>query len=96
MSKIISESSDGPMRLVEVVMAKMIITDGTQTFTTRLHLKGGALFCCSNLHAFVVIRDGVEMLLRGGAIRKGDRFWLDVSAFNADGSIYFGKQNGGN
>ena len=88
MGKIISESSIGPMRLVEVVLAKRITSGNT---CIQLHLKGGVLFAICNLHAFVGIRDGVGMLLRGGEIRKGDRFWLDVSAFKSDGSIYFGK-----
>ncbi len=94
MSKIISESSDGPMRLVEVVMARRMMSG--HNIGIHLDLKGGALFCCSNLHAFVVVRDGIAMLLRGGGICKGDRFWLDVPAFTADGSIYFGKHNDGN
>jgi len=81
------ETKDGPMALVEVlgVYARVSIGMGPDWYEVRL--RGGKLFCLTGYHAFVAIRDGQEVLLRGGEFRKGDRFWVDVSAFGADKSL---------
>ena len=53
----------------------------------EIRLKGGKLFCATGYHASVTIRDGVETLVKGSELQRGDRFWVDTSAFGADKSL---------
>ena len=80
-------SKEGPMRLVEVRSNQLRYGRGPGMNWNRIILKGRKLFCITGLHAFVGIRDSVEMTIRGCNLKPMDRIWLDVSAFGSDGSL---------
>lgn len=75
------EAKDGVMRLIEV---KSVYK---RPNFVEIRLKGKRRFACTSYHAFLGIRDGIEMLMRGDELRSGDRFWLDIHAFGSDGSF---------
>jgi hypothetical protein len=42
----------------------------------------------TDLHAFVTIRDGEEVVLKTSELKRNDKIWVDVSAFGADKSLF--------
>lgn len=74
----------GSMVLVEV---KRIYKRDAGMLWFDVRLNDGWGLCFSPLHCFLATRNGGEVPIRGEDVVKGDRIWIDKSAFLADGSL---------
>lgn len=79
------ETKIGPMHLLTVKGIKIFDMGTIQT--CQIIFDNKYTLVATNLHSFVVIRDSEDpKCFRTFEIRKGDKIWVDTSAFSADGS----------
>ena len=79
------ESKIGPMKLVKVI--RNVYHSYPSSGFYKIHIEDDAFLCVTSLHSFVAYRKEKKILLQGNELQKGDKFWLDTSAFSADGSL---------
>lgn len=80
-----AEAKIGPMAFVPIrAIRKENHKSSVDVY--KIHLPGGIL-AATHLHAFKVLRDDQQLCLPTHELRPGDKIWVDIVAFTADGSL---------
>lgn len=79
-------SKIGPMCLLKV---KYIVERDLPYNSITYYVLGfdGCKLAVTALHAFVVVSNGDQCFKNANQLKSGDKIWVDVSAFQSDGSF---------